>query len=179
MRKLLALTGAAVGSSVALISLLACPSGLSAEAPTSARGIERTNLLIYRSPSGEATPVKSVADWQKRRASILEAMQKVMGPLPGKEKRCALEVRTEEEADCGDYLRRLMSYNSEPGSRVSAYLLIPKKALSPKPPAVLALHQTHSLGQKVVVGLGGSTNDEYGVELVRRGYVVLAPPYPL
>jgi dienelactone hydrolase len=30
-----------------------------------------------------------------------------------------------------------------------------------------------------VVGLGNSPNDEYGVELARRGYVVLAPPYPL
>jgi hypothetical protein len=29
------------------------------------------------------------------------------------------------------------------------------------------------------VGLGNSPNDEYGVELVQRGYVVLAPPYPL
>jgi len=30
-----------------------------------------------------------------------------------------------------------------------------------------------------VVGLGNSPDDEYGVELARRGYVVLAPPYPL
>src|SRR5438552_465740 len=42
-----------------------------------------------------------------------------------------------------------------------------------------ALDQTHPLGQKVVVGLGNSTNDEYRVELVKRGFVVLAPPYPL
>src|SRR4029450_8356773 len=46
-------------------------------------------------------------------------------------------------------------------------------------PAVLALHQTHNAGQKVVVGLGNSTNDEYGVALAKRGFVVLAPPYPL
>ena len=44
---------------------------------------------------------------------------------------------------------------------------------------MLALHQTHPLGQKVVVGLSNSTNDEYGVGLVKRGFVVLAPPYPL
>ena len=46
-------------------------------------------------------------------------------------------------------------------------------------PAILCLHQTHALGQKVVVGLGKSPHDEYGVELVQRGYVCLAPPYPL
>ena len=31
--------------------------------------------------------------------------------------------------DCGKYLRRLISYASEPGSRVPAYLLVPKAAL--------------------------------------------------
>src|SRR5207247_8007805 len=41
------------------------------------------------------------------------------------------------------------------------------------------LHQGHDADQKVVVGVGNSTNDEYGVELLQRGYVVLAPPYPL
>src|SRR6266542_3765370 len=53
-------------------------------------------------------------------------MQKIMGPMPGKEKRVQLDVKIEEEVDCGD-----------------------------------------------------SPNDEYGVELVRRGFVVLAPPYPM
>ena len=45
-------------------------------------------------------------------------------------------------------------------------------------PAVLALHQTHAAGRRVVVGLGQSPDDEYGVELVRRGFIVLAPAYP-
>ena len=62
-----------------------------------------------------------------------------------------------------------------------AYLLIPKAALTNrvKAPAVLGLHQTHPAGQKVVVGLGDSPNDEYGVELAKRGFVVLAPPYTM
>ena len=34
-------------------------------------------------------------------------------------------------------------------------------------------------GQKIVVGLGNSPDDEYGVELAKRGYVCLAPAYPL
>ncbi|PYJ85204.1 MAG: alpha/beta hydrolase [Verrucomicrobia bacterium] len=108
-------------------------------------------------------------------------MQEVMGPLPGKEKRCPLDVKVEEEVDCGDYVRRFLTYASEPGSRAPAYLLIPKSALNSKAkaPGILCLHQTHSLGQKVVVGLGNSPNDQYGVELARRGYVCLAPAYPL
>jgi len=143
--------------------------------------LSSTNLLSYRNASGEVVPIKSVADWSKRRAAILEGMQQVMGPLPGLEKRCPLDPQITEEVDCGDYVRRLISYASEPGSRVPAYLLIPKRALSGsgKFPAVLALHQTHEAGQKVVVGLGESPNDEYGVALAKRGFVVLAPPYTM
>ena len=143
--------------------------------------LARTNLLMYRDNKGVVRPVKSVRDWLKRRAEILRGMKEVMGPLPGKDKRCPLDPKIEEEVDCGNYVRRLLTYASEPGARVPAYLLIPKSVLDGKhkAPAILCLHQTHSLGQKVVVGLGSSTNDEYGVELARRGYVCLAPPYPL
>jgi hypothetical protein len=108
-------------------------------------------------------------------------MQEVMGPLPGNEKRCKLEPRIEEEVDCGSYIRKFLTYQSEPGSRVPAYLLIPKAVLNgqKQAPGILCLHQTHRLGQKVVVGLGNSPNDEYGVELVQRGFVCIAPAYPL
>jgi dienelactone hydrolase len=65
---------------------------------------------------------------------------------------------------------------------VPAYRLLPQAALAAPAsrtfPAVLALHQTHPAGRRVVVGLGNSPDDEYGLELARRGYVVLAPPYP-
>jgi dienelactone hydrolase len=136
--------------------------------------------MVFRSAEGSIQPVQSVSDWKKRREAILAGMTQIMGPLPGPEKRCPLDVRIEEEVDCGDFVRRFLSYQAEPGGRVPAYLLIPKTCLSGtrRAPAVLALHQTHPQGQKVVVGLGNSPNDEYGVELVRRGYVVLAPAYP-
>src|SRR5436190_19117565 len=146
-----------------------------------AEKLSHTNLLQFIAPDGAIESVRSTNDWSSRRQSILRAMQEVMGPLPGKEKRCPLDVKVEEEVDCGEYVRRFISYASEPGARVPAYLLVPKAAFNSTKrfPAVLALHQTHALGQKVVVSLSNRTNDEYGVELVRRGYVVLAPPYPI
>jgi len=173
---------AAVFVSVALLAIQAA-----AEAEGNGRvsktreRLDRTNLLLFHNAKGEVLSVKSVGDWKKRRAEILRGMQEIMGPLPGKEKRCPLDVQIEEEVDCGDYVRRFLTYAAEPGSRVPAYLLIPKAALNGKVKtrAILCLHQTHRLGQKVVVGLGDSPNDEYGVELVRRGYVCLAPAYPL
>ena len=144
--------------------------------------LPHTNLLVYRNRRGEVEPVKSRADWQKRRAEILLAMQEVMGPLPGKAKRCPLDVKVEEEVDCGTYVRRLLTYQSEPGSRVPAYLCIPKEALSGKKkfPAVLCLHPTEgTIGHKTVVGLGGKMHRAYAAELAERGYVTLAPSYPL
>ena len=145
---------------VCLLALLLLASAVaragSETLPTGQR-LARTNLLIYRSARGEVFPVKSVRDWQRRRAEILRGMQQIMGPLPGKEKRCPLEVKVEEEVDCGDYVRRFLSYAAEPGSRVPAYLLVPRTVLQGehKTSGILCLHQTHSLGQKVVVGLGG------------------------
>jgi hypothetical protein len=167
---------------VAIQILAMLPGGsLFAEHPPATR-LDRTNLLIYRHADGEIRPVESVADWQKRRAAILAGMQEVMGPLPGPEKRVPLAVEVEEEVDCGSYVRRLISYQSEPGSRVPAYLLIPKEALrsEKKFPAVLCLHPTEMrLGHKVAVGLGGKPGRAYAAELAERGYVTLAPAYPL
>jgi hypothetical protein len=165
--------------------MLLQPFGGSAPAETkpaqAPRRLDRAKLLVYRNHRGELKPVVSIANWQQRRAEILRGMQEVMGPLPGPAKRCPLEVKVEEEVDCGTYVRRFLTYASEPGGRVPAYLLVPKSALGGAAPAagVLCLHQTHRLGQRVVVGLGESPNDEYGVELVQRGYVCLAPAYPL
>ena len=171
--------GARTGILAALLSTVTL--GVPSFAADTGPKLSHTNLLAFVDSSGAIRPVRSTNDWAVRRASIQHAMQQVMGPLPGREKRVALDVKVEEEVDCGDYLLRFITYASEPGSRVPAYLLVPKAALQSenKTPAVLTLHQTHRLGHKVVVGLGNSTNDEYGVELARRGYACLAPAYPL
>src|SRR5687768_1834399 len=119
----------------------------------------------------------ALAEWPAARPTIVSNMQTVMGPLPDASRRCPLELKVLDETDAGTFLRRRIAYTSEPGSRVTAFLLRPKT--DGPHPALLALHQTHALGPKVVVGLGNNPNDEYGVELVSRGYVVLAPPYPV
>jgi hypothetical protein len=107
-----------------------------------------------------------------------------MGPFPG-HPRGPVPVRLISETDHGEYVVRDIRYRSEPGAAVGvevpAYLMIPATAVKGerKHRAVLALHQTHAAGRKVVAGLGNSPDDEYGVELVRKGYVVLAPAYPI
>lgn len=144
------------------------------------RRLDRRNLLLYRDASGQIKEARSPRDWQRRRAEILAGMQQVMGPLPGAAKRCPLDVRTEEEIERGSHLLRRITYAAEPGGRVPAYLLIPKKLLRSggKAAAVLCLHPTdNKIGNKVVVGLGGLKNRQYAEELANRGYVTLAPSY--
>jgi dienelactone hydrolase len=149
-----------------------------------AERLERENLLQYRAASGAVAPVKTIADWQQRRAEIVGGMQAVMGPLPGQEKRVPLDLKVESETDCGSYVRREITYTSEPGSRVPAFLLVPKDVLQGRRQAtgILALMETNNvLGHLAVVGLGGEKlvpGRNYGEELAQRGHVVIAPPYP-
>ena len=152
--------------------------------PTQAQErLPRENLLLFHGPGHVPQPVHTMADWQHRRAEIVQGMNQVMGPLPGPEKRCDLDLKIVSEIDCGTYLRRLISYESEPGGRVPAYLLVPKAVLEPghtPAKAVLALHPTDDVvGHGVLVGLGGTPYPAYANELVERGFVVLAPSYPL
>jgi dienelactone hydrolase len=138
--------------------------------------------MVFHDKQGEVRPVKSKAGWERRRAEILGAMQEVMGALPSKTRRCPLNVRVEQEQDCGAYLRRLITYESEPTSRVPAYLLIPKAtaATKRKLPGVLALHPTDmEYGHRVTVEKLRAHYRAYGHDLAERGFVVLAPAYPL
>lgn len=145
--------------------------------------LPRDNLLVFRAADGQVKPVKTIDDWRERRAEVLRGMQVVMGTLPGPEKRCPLDVKVEEEVDKGTYVRRLITYASEPGSRVPAYLCVPKALLKDptrKAPAILCLHGTNDVvGHGTVVGLGNGPSRQYASELAERGYVTLAPNYPL
>ncbi len=160
--------------------------GLSAGATSDAVAprsrLPRTNLLVYHNRRGEVAPVKSKGDWQKRRDEILRGFQEITGPLPGRAKRCALDVRVEERTDCGTYERRLITYQSDPGSRVPAYLLIPKAALNSRKkfPAILCLHPTDmQYGHRVTVEKLRDNYRAYARDLAERGFVVLAPAYPV
>jgi dienelactone hydrolase len=155
--------------------------GQTSDGPASSR-LPRTNLLVFHGKHGEVRPVRSKADWQKRRAEILRGMQEIVGPLPAELRRNPPALRREAEADCGSYVRRFIWYESEPGSSVPAYLLIPKEALRGKKkfPAVLALHPTDMrFGHRVLVEQVNQNYRVYANELAERGFVVLAPAYPI
>jgi acetyl esterase/lipase len=151
--------------------------------PLSARGAApplrpiTLDLLVNREPGGKETPVRTPAEWARRRRQILSAMQEVMGPLPSDAERVPLEVRVVSETPEANYLRKKVTFAVEKGERISAWLLVPRHRKG-KLPAVLCLHQTVAVGKDEPVGLGKNENLRYGVHLAERGYVTLAPDYP-
>jgi pimeloyl-ACP methyl ester carboxylesterase len=100
-----------------------------------------------------------------------------MGPLPGGERRVPLDVRVVETIDEPGYVRKKVTFASEPSDRVPAWLLVPKGGPVPKP-AALCLHQTNTIGKDEPAGLGGKPYTFYAKELAERGYVTIAPDYP-
>ncbi|MCB1209606.1 MAG: alpha/beta hydrolase [Verrucomicrobiales bacterium] len=168
-----------IAVSSALIFAALAVAGATEESLPSIRGLSRSDLLQYHGKNGQIGRASTPKEWASRRAEALKAFQSIAGPLPGDEKRCALDVKIDEEVDCGSYVRRAISYASEPGSRTTAFLCIPKTALTGKPAhGVLCLHPTeNNIGYKVVVGLGGKPHRQYASELAERGMVTIAPSY--
>ncbi|MDF1814439.1 MAG: exo-alpha-sialidase [Verrucomicrobiales bacterium] len=141
--------------------------------------LDRYNLLEFRKPDGTSGTVSDIEGWKSRRSEIISGMEKVTGSFPGEKKRVELDGRVIEEADCGKYIRKLIHYQSEPGSVTPAWLCIPKTAVENPAPAVLCLHPTDNrIGHNVVVGLGGKKNRQYASELAERGFVTISPSYP-
>lgn len=143
--------------------------------------IARFALLLTIMASCALADEPDLKTWPAKREKIVQGMQAIMGKLPASDRRVALNVTVEDEADAGSYIRRLITFQSEPGSRTPAYLCIPKKVLAGERRAkgVLCLHPTdNTVGHKVVVGLGGRERRAYAAELAERGLVTIAPAYP-
>lgn len=124
---------------------------------------------------------RDLASWKaKARARMLELLHYA----PEK-----VEPRAEliSRKDCGDYLREEIRFNTTPVFRVPATVLIPKAAKKPAP-AVVLLHshggyymwgRERSVGENVHPTLQtvldhAYSGRAYGINLVRRGYVVIS-----
>lgn len=127
-----------------------------------------------------ACPTDSLEAYRRWRRRFRRKLIELLGGLP--EKKCALEPELLGEEDKGSYRQLEYVFMSEPGSAVSAYLLIPKKVKSPS--ATLICQHGHGGGKDDVVGIGHSAsacdfieklNYAYAHRLARNGYVVLAP----
>lgn len=86
-----------------------------------------------------------------------------------------VEYKLLESTKEDGYTRQLIEYDSY-GDKVTAFLLFPD--ILNHNPAILINHQhnrEHHMGKSEVCGLAGNPLQAFGPELVKRGFVVLAP----
>lgn len=148
---------------------------VSGEVPGSSA--DHSNLMTFAAGK-KNLPVRSALDFGSRRAQIRLGMQAVMGNLPQSHRRSPLEIQVLSVEQQDNYARIKLTYQSEAGDHVPAYLLVPDKVAKPAA-AMLCLHPTQfELGKSQVCGLDGNPSRFYAHELAKRGFVCLAPDYP-
>lgn len=98
-----------------------------------------------------------------------------MGAFP--QRRTSLKAETVQVVDEGNIVCEKVTYETEPGELISAYVLIPKDRKCPTP-AVFCHHQhggEFNNGKREVVGRGGDPQQAYARELAERGYIAFVP----
>lgn len=146
-------------------------------APIAAGDYDHSDVMVLKTENGEMQPVTTPFEMGRRRQHILAGMSLAMGSMPAPDRRVPLDLKVISEESAKGYIRRRISFASEPDDRVPAWLLIPEKQTSPGP-AMLCLHQTTGIGKGEPAGLGGLENLHYAHELAQRGFVCIVPDYP-
>src|SRR5689334_15166673 len=91
-----------VGLLILSSALCLCASVVRAEPPFYP---DKSKLLVVRDADDKEHPVRTAADWEKRRAHILANMQLVMGPLPDDSRKVPLDVKVTEVVELPRYVR--------------------------------------------------------------------------
>lgn len=126
---------------------------------------------------GGSTP-EQCREWQQRfRAQLAELLGPCKPPSHW-------ETTVEEVVEFDDHRRETLILSADSHPSLPLYVLTPKGDRPAPRPAVLTLHGHGPFGADPVVGLDSTpelkeniekSNYGYGLELVRRGYVVAAP----
>lgn len=108
--------------------------------------------------------------------NIDELRQQIVNYLGLNMQSYSLEYKVIEELACNGYTQALIHYTGSEDDVIPAYLLMPDSKGTF--PAVLIHHQHNGerhIGKSEVCGLVGDPLQAFGVDLVKKGFVVLAP----
>jgi hypothetical protein len=162
---------AAVVFGVSLVAAQAPPSALPPQLAPYFRPPAKyaDDLGSYRSPLqfADGTPVKSAADWTKRRQEILKTWHEAMGAWPPLLQKPGLEYLDKERRE--NVTQHHVRIEVAPGRFTDdAYLLIPD---GPGPfPAVVVVFYDAKTG----IGQGKGPLRDYAWQLAKRGFVTLS-----
>lgn len=112
--------------------------------------------------------------WELRRMELLQAWEKWLGPMPTRPASTPWTVLRTDELP--DVTRLLVEYEGEPGWKVQAYILRPSATVTERKRAgVVVLHSTTAQTIDLVAGLTNAREEQTGLQLAQRGFVVVCP----
>jgi hypothetical protein len=129
----------------------------------------------------DGRPIGTLAEWKQRRQILRKRWLEFLGPMPEERPPIRLEIVAEDHPDGA--VRQLVRYESEPGERVEGYLLRPvmerdsatTEQTTARLPALVALHPTTRDTIDQIAGKTGSPDQQTGLKLCRRGFIVFCP----
>ncbi|HPM79973.1 MAG TPA: prolyl oligopeptidase family serine peptidase [Candidatus Anammoximicrobium sp.] len=130
-----------------------------------------SQLGPYRSPLkfADGSVAQTPEDWARRRQEILDTWHRRLGPWPPLVQRPV--VKRLESVECPGYVQHHVHVQVSPeGQLADGYLLIPD-GTGPFPAVFVPFYEAlTSIGQ----GKRGRGTHDYGLQLVRRGFVTLS-----
>jgi dienelactone hydrolase len=126
----------------------------------------------YRSPLefADGGKVKSAEDWQRRRAEILKRWHKRLGEWPPLVEKPTVKVLATEQRDGYERRRIQVQISQDSEQTVEGILLVPP-GKGPFPAVLVPFYEPlTSVGE----GEKGRGTHDYGLQLVKRGFVTLS-----
>lgn len=124
--------------------------------------------------TADGNKIRTKDGWAAARTALRDAWLERLGKAP--DKLDPLDVKIEKTERQDGYTRRLVTFGSEGGDRIRAWLLTPDSLKEgERRPAVVVFHPTTRELAEDAAGLGKKPEHAYGLHLVRRGYVTLCP----
>ncbi len=122
----------------------------------------------YRSPLrfDDGQPVKTPADWSRRRGEILQAWHTLMGNWPPLLKTPKLEVLSEARRE--NFRQRRVRVKIAAGMASEGWLLLPE-GRGPFPAVLVPFYEPETS-----IGVGKAEFRAFGLDLARRGFVTLS-----
>jgi dienelactone hydrolase len=137
---------------------------------------------LLADPDNPNETIDEIRAWEQQRATMAGTIERILGqPSESNATRPATSPGEPPEVEIlggerfEDHLRRHIRIRSATGDWIPAYLLIPDPAPEIAVPAILCLHQTVAQGKAEPIGIQGDPEMAFARELVRRGFVCIAP----
>jgi len=157
---------------------MATPPDWLSEVQTPPQGFSNEPFANILLTNADGTRITTTVAWEKRKAELQDAWIKHLGDMASVRKKdqfyASPKIEILETFDGGDFIRKKILYETEPGQNVRAYLMMPKEMKTPRP-AVVVFHGTSAHSYHQTAGVFEESVRATGLHLVKQGYITLCP----